>query len=82
MRSIGKRPETRRVSLRSSSTEDLASRCAIGRGPSNAEELAERMPRARVRIVEDAGHGSGSATYLAEIVRATDDFARDDPRVG
>ena len=50
--------------------------------PSNAEELAERMPRARVRIVEDAGHGSGSATYLAEIVRATDGFARDDPRVG
>ncbi len=48
--------------------------------PSNAEELAEHMPHARVRIVEDAGHGSSSSAYLAEIVRATDGFAHDPGR--
>ena len=43
--------------------------------PSIAEELADRMPNATVRVVEDAGHGSGSSAYRAEIVRATDEFA-------
>jgi proline iminopeptidase len=48
--------------------------------PSNAEDLAAHMPQARVRVVEDAGHGSSSSAYLAEIVRATDAFAQDQQR--